>query len=208
MSRGGQCLNFLLRNKLRGRARQTINNYKFTTIKQLTDRLLMSFGTIRDICDCYAELKKLSAGRRESIDDYIGRAQILYDNIIQAEKNEKQSLTNSDISRINFRFIDEFYYGIPSDIRTLVEKRDDLTFVEFYQIVEKANHRLEKITIRNKRMPSHIRHPVTNLAQKRVLFYRTHRTMREKPYVIHFEEASEEITETIAIGMIRTKRPM
>jgi len=104
----------------------------------------MSFGIIRDTCDCYAELKKLSAGRRESIDDYIGRAQILYDNIIQAEKNEKQSLTNSDISRINCRFIDEFYYGIPSDIRTLVEKRDDLTSVEFYQIVEKANHRLEK----------------------------------------------------------------
>jgi hypothetical protein len=32
--------------------------------------------------------------------------------------------------------------------------------------------------------------------------------MREKPHVIHFEEASEEITETIAIGMIRAKRPM
>jgi hypothetical protein len=27
---------------------------------------------------------------------------------------------------------------------TLVEKRDDLTPVEFYQIIEKANHRLEK----------------------------------------------------------------
>jgi len=74
----------------------------------------MSFGTIRDTCHCYAEIKKLSAGRRESIRDYIGRAQILYDNIIEAEKNKKQSLTNSDISRINCRFIDEFYCGVPS----------------------------------------------------------------------------------------------
>jgi hypothetical protein len=100
------------------------------------------FGIIRDICNCYAELKKLSAERRQSISDYIGTAQILYDNIIEAEKNEKQSLTN--ISRINCRFINEFYYGLPSDIRTLVEKRDDLTPVEFYQIVEKANYKLEK----------------------------------------------------------------
>jgi len=139
----------LLRGKLRGRARRAINNHKFTTIKQLTDRLQISFGTIRVTCDCNAELKNLSAGWQESdyIGDYIERAQILYDNIIAAEKNEKQSLTNSDISRINCRYLDEFYYDLLSDIRRLVEKRDDLTPVEFYQIVGKANQIREKVRL-------------------------------------------------------------
>jgi hypothetical protein len=82
--------------------------------------------------------------KTKSIGDYIERAQNLYHNIIEAEKNEKQSLTNSDISRINCRFIDEFYYGLPGDIQTLIEKRDEFSPVEFYQIVEKANHR-EKV---------------------------------------------------------------
>jgi hypothetical protein len=47
-----------------------------------------------------------------------------------------------------------------------------------------------------------------NLTQKRVLFHHTHRATREKPHVIHFEEANEEIAETIAVGDIRAKRPM
>jgi hypothetical protein len=131
----------LLRSKLRGWTRQAINNHKFTTIKQLTDRLQISFDTIRDTCDCYAELKKLSTGRRENIGYYIGRAQILHDNIIEVEKNEKQSLTNSDISKINCQFIDEFYCDLSSDIWTLVKKRDDCTPVEFHEIIEKVNRR-------------------------------------------------------------------
>jgi len=47
-------------------------------------------------------LKKLCVKNWENIEDYIDYAQIVHDNIIGDEKNEKQRrpLTNSDIARI------------------------------------------------------------------------------------------------------------
>jgi len=61
---------------------------------------------------------------RENIKDYIECAQIVYDNIIEDEKNQKQRrlLTNSDIARITSQFVHAFYCGLPNDILTLVEK--------------------------------------------------------------------------------------
>jgi len=134
----------LLRGKLRGRARQALQGRRFTNINQLIDRLQVSFGVSRESCVWYAELDRFCLGRRESIAAYIERAQILYDNIIEAERYEKQSLAESDITRINGWFIDEFYCGLPSSIQTLVEKRDARTPVEIYEMVENANKKLEK----------------------------------------------------------------
>jgi len=73
--------------------------------------------------------------------DYIDGAQIVYNNI-EAEKSERGSLTNSDIAKINDRFMHAFYYGLPSDIRTLAEKRNNLSPTEMYEMVEKANQEL------------------------------------------------------------------
>jgi hypothetical protein len=65
---------------------------------------------MRDILYSYAKLKELCARQRESIADYIKRAQIVYDNIIEVEKSEKGFLTDSDVTKINGRFVHAFYW--------------------------------------------------------------------------------------------------
>jgi len=64
-----------------------------------------------DISDSYAELKKLCVKNRENV-DYINRAQIVYDNIIEAEKSERGPFTDSDVIRINGRFVHAIYCGL------------------------------------------------------------------------------------------------
>jgi len=44
--------------------------------------------------------------------DCIDGAQIVYNNIIEAEKSERGPFTNSDIAKINDRFMHAFYYGL------------------------------------------------------------------------------------------------
>jgi len=65
----------------------------------------------------------------------------MYDNIIEAEKSG--SLTDSDIAKMNGRFIHVFYCGLLSDIQTLIEKRNDLLIIEMYEMIEKANQELK-----------------------------------------------------------------
>jgi len=103
------------------------------------DRLKTSFGITEDVFDSYAELEKLWVKNRGNVVNYIDRAQIVYNNIIEAEKSEREPLTNLDVARINDRFVHTFYCGLSSDIRTLVEKRNDLSSTEIYEIIEKAN---------------------------------------------------------------------
>jgi len=67
----------------------------------------------------------------------------MYNNIIDVEKSEREPLTHTDIARINDRFMYAFYCGLPSDIWTLVGKRNDLSLTEIYEIVEKANQELK-----------------------------------------------------------------
>ncbi|KAH0944387.1 hypothetical protein HN011_012507, partial [Eciton burchellii] len=79
----------LLRGKLRGSALQALQGRLFARIKQLIDLqtincLQTSFGVSRNSCVRYAELIKLSLGKRENIAAYIERTQT-YDNIIEAE---------------------------------------------------------------------------------------------------------------------------
>jgi len=64
---------------------------------------------------------------------------MVYNNVIETEKSEKEPLTNSDIARINNRFVHAFCCGLPSGIRILIEKRNDLSLTEVYEMVEKAN---------------------------------------------------------------------
>jgi len=54
--------------------------------------------------------------------DYINRVQIVYSNIIEAEKSLRGSLTNADITRINEQFLLLFYSGLSSDLPTLENK--------------------------------------------------------------------------------------
>jgi len=54
-----------------------------------------------DILASYTELKKLCIKNRENVVDYIDRAQIVYNNIIEAEKSERGRLIDSDVAIIN-----------------------------------------------------------------------------------------------------------
>jgi len=94
---------------------------------------------MEDIFDSYAEFKTLCVRRRENIIDYIERAQIVYDKIIETEKREEEYFMDLDVTRINFRFVHAFYCCLSSDIWTLIETRNDLLPIEIYKIVEKAN---------------------------------------------------------------------
>jgi len=53
----------------------------------------------------------------------------VYDNIIKAEKRDRGSFSDSNVAKINDH---AFYCGLPSDTRTLVEKRNDLSPIEMY----------------------------------------------------------------------------
>jgi len=128
----------LFRGKLSGRARQ---GRHFATIKQFIERLQTSFGVPRNSHVWYTELENLSLGRRESIAAYIERAQVLYDNVIEAERYEKHSLAQSDISGISEHFMDELYCGLPNDIKAAVDKSKPRTPVELYEMVETANQK-------------------------------------------------------------------
>jgi len=64
-----------------------------------------------DTFDFYAELKELCVKNWENIVDYIDKVQIMHNNIIEAEKNEKEPLINENIARINDRFVHAFYCG-------------------------------------------------------------------------------------------------
>jgi len=74
---------------------------------------------------------------RKNIVNYIDRAQIVYDEIIEAEKSEKETLTDSDVARINGGFVHVFYCKLSRDIRTLVEKQNDLSLNELYEMLKR-----------------------------------------------------------------------
>jgi len=65
---------------------------------------------------------------RKNVVDYIDRVQIVYNNIIEAEKSARGLLTYSDVVRINDRFLHAFVNH--HDIQTLAEKRNDLSPIE------------------------------------------------------------------------------
>jgi len=54
------------------------------------ERLKTSFEITGDIFDSYAELKKLCVKNRRNVLHYIDRAQTVYNNIIEAEKSERE----------------------------------------------------------------------------------------------------------------------
>jgi len=70
-----------------------------------------------------AKLKKLCLKNRENIVDYIDRVQMVYNNVIEVEKSARESLKNSDIARINDRFVHAFCCEISSGIWTLESRK-------------------------------------------------------------------------------------
>jgi len=71
--------------------------------------LIKNFEITGDIFYSYAELKKLWVENRENVVYYINRAKIVYNNITEAEKSKKGRLTDSDVVRINGRFVHVIY---------------------------------------------------------------------------------------------------
>jgi len=90
-----------LRDKLHGQARKALHQQQFAAIEQLLNALKKSFGIMGDISDSYAELGKLCMRNREELINYIDRAQTMYNRIIEAEKNSRGSLTDTDITKTN-----------------------------------------------------------------------------------------------------------
>jgi len=89
------------------------------------------------------DLKKLYVKNRENIVNYIDRTQI-DNNIIEAQKSKRGSFTDSHVTRINSRILHAFYYGLSSvHIRTLVEKWNDLSSIEMYEMVKETNQQHE-----------------------------------------------------------------
>jgi len=83
--------------------------------------------------------------------------------------------------------VDAFYYGLPNNIRTLVEKRNDLSPIEMYKMIEKANQELE----------------VRYESQQAYISSRTFGATSLMPPESAFRKVNGEINETIVAGMIR-----
>jgi len=92
--------------------------------RSFLNRLKSSLGITGDISD--TELGQLCMRNQEEAVDYIDRAQIVYSNIIEAEKSLRGLLTNADIARINERFLRSFYSGLSSDLRTLEQENETI----------------------------------------------------------------------------------
>jgi len=95
------------------------------------------------IYDSYAELGKLCMRNQEELVNYIDRIQTVYNQIIEAERSLGEPLTDVEITKINKRFTHAFYCGLSSDIGTIVEKRNDLSPSEMYEMAETANQELK-----------------------------------------------------------------
>jgi len=67
----------------------------------------------------------------------------MYNRIIEVEKSSGGSLTDADITKTNKRFTHMFYCRLPSDIRTIVGKRNDLSPSEMYEMAKTENQELK-----------------------------------------------------------------
>jgi len=65
------------------------------------NRLKKLFGFVEDIFDSYAELKELGMENQEKLVSYIDRAQTVYNQIIEAEKNSEGPFTDAEITKLN-----------------------------------------------------------------------------------------------------------
>jgi len=130
-----------LRSKLRGEARQALHQQQFTTIEQLLNRLKKTFGIVGDIF--HSELKRLGMGNQEKLVSYINRAQTVYSQIIEAGKSSGGVFTDAEITKLNKRFTRAFYCGLRDDIRSIIEKRNDLSLSEMYELAEAADQELK-----------------------------------------------------------------
>jgi len=131
-----------LRSKLRGEARQALHQQQFTTIEQFLNRLKKAFGIVGDIFDSDAELKRLGMGTQEKLVSYINRAQTLYSQITEAGKSSGERFTDAEITKLNKRFTRAFYFGLRDDIRSVIERRNDLSPAEMYELAEAADQEL------------------------------------------------------------------
>jgi len=132
-----------LRSKLRGEARKALHQQQFASIEQFLNRLKKSFGIVGDIYNSHAELKKLCMRNQEKLVNYIDRAQTVYNLIIEAEKTSRGPLTDAEITKLNKRFTHAFYCGLRDNIRSIIEKRNDLSPSEMYEMAEMADQELK-----------------------------------------------------------------
>jgi len=117
--------------------------YHRTILESFKEDVIPSFGIMGDIYDSYAELKKLCMRNQEELVNYIDRAQTVYNQIIEAKKSSEGSPTDVEIIKLNKRFTHAFYCGLRGDIRSIIEKRNDLSPSEMYEMAETANQELK-----------------------------------------------------------------
>jgi len=120
-----------------------LHQQQFTTIEQLLNRLKKAFGIVGDIFNSDAELKRLGMGNQEKLVSYINRAQTVHSQIIEAGKSSGEVFTDAEITKLNKRFTRAFYCGLRDDIRSIIEKRNDLSPSEMYELAEAADQELK-----------------------------------------------------------------
>jgi len=81
-------------------------------------------------------------GNQKKLVSYIDRAQTVYQ-IIEAEKSSGRPPTDAEIIKLNKRFTRAFYCGLRDDIRSIIEKRNDLSPSEMYELGETADQELK-----------------------------------------------------------------
>jgi len=132
------------RGKLRDQARKgasstTICYYYRTTYGPFKNFIRNHRRYFLFLCRTQIALRK----NWEKVVDYINKAQYLII-LLKLKRMRDGPLTNSDIARINDRFMHTFYCGLLNDIQTLAGKRNDLSLTKIYEMVEKMNQEFEE----------------------------------------------------------------
>jgi len=71
------------------------------------------------------------------LDIRIKRTQNLHDETIEATRDEKEILTDSDISEIDCRVMNAFLDGLPYEIQQIIKNKNNQTLSEVYRTAEK-----------------------------------------------------------------------
>jgi len=139
----------LLLNKLTGDANGRYKN-GITTITGLIDVLKSIFGNGQTLLDYYEDLKDLQQEQGEDILSYTKRTETLYEDIIEAEIQEKGSITDITTSEINDKVSIAFRKGLPWKIQISLKCSNCSSLLELCIEAIKATREHEKRMRRRK----------------------------------------------------------
>lgn len=107
----------LLINKLRGRAYYAVEDEPCETITQLIDLLTTAFGSSKTVDQYRGELSTVYKKPTEHMLDYISRIKELRSAILDTERREKGTVSNSLLKEIDKLTAKSFRDGLPLEYR-------------------------------------------------------------------------------------------